>query len=438
MSWKCPECGGLNYFDSIIKCTCGYELEDSVVERTKVMLCPKCLEHSYADQDFCKKCGFNLKLYRSNPNSDIDSIGELNRDSAAPFLQLPLEFTGSWREYFRIWIVNLCLTLLTAGIFSAWAKVRKKRYFYSHTLMDGTPFQYLGQPIPILKGRVIAVIVFSAYYISSHFFTAALPYILLAGAILAPWMIIRSAAFNARYSAFRNMTFRFDGKYLDALRATCSWVLIPTLLVGIFLKWPGTTTLVMAAFGIFGVLFPWWIRRVKSFIIGHTSYGEKRGEFSATSRQFFNVYISGGLIFIPAGIFAAILAAAMLYFLDDSQFSFLAGAIPGYAGYVLVYAYIKAHGNNLVWNHTRLQGVRFKSTLLARGMAKLYLTNALAIIASLGLLTPWAVMRTLKYRVDNLQVLLEGNLSDFKGSDASAVQAVGEELGDFFDLDLSL
>src|SRR6266849_2239601 len=74
------------------------------------------------------------------------------------------EFRGCARDYFRIWAVNLCLTLLTAGIFSAWAKVRKKRYFYSNVTLDGTPFQYLGRPVPILKGRVIAVILFSVYY----------------------------------------------------------------------------------------------------------------------------------------------------------------------------------------------------------------------------------------------------------------------------------
>ena len=51
---------------------------------------------------------------------------------------LSLEFRGDAREYFRIWAVNLCLTLLTFGIFSAWAKVRKKRYFYSNTVLDGT------------------------------------------------------------------------------------------------------------------------------------------------------------------------------------------------------------------------------------------------------------------------------------------------------------
>src|SRR5437016_993839 len=37
-------------------------------------------------------------------------------------------FTGTGSEYFRIWVVNLLLTILTFGVFSAWAKVRRLQY----------------------------------------------------------------------------------------------------------------------------------------------------------------------------------------------------------------------------------------------------------------------------------------------------------------------
>ena len=70
--------------------------------------------------------------------------------------ELLLVFSGTAHAYFRVWIVNLCLTLLTLGIFFAWAKVRRKRYFYAYTTIAGTPFQYLSQPILILKGRLMA------------------------------------------------------------------------------------------------------------------------------------------------------------------------------------------------------------------------------------------------------------------------------------------
>ncbi len=35
----------------------------------------------------------------------------------------PLNFTGKGSEYFKIWIVNIALSLITLGIYSAWAKV---------------------------------------------------------------------------------------------------------------------------------------------------------------------------------------------------------------------------------------------------------------------------------------------------------------------------
>src|SRR5579862_7615912 len=81
----------------------------------------------------------------------------------------PFEFTGDAHEYFRIWIVNLALSIVTLGIYSAWAKVRTNRYFYANTWVAGAPFQYLAQPLPILKGRIIAVTVFGSYVLSGHF-----------------------------------------------------------------------------------------------------------------------------------------------------------------------------------------------------------------------------------------------------------------------------
>src|SRR5213078_3713410 len=89
--------------------------------------------------------------------------------NAAAGKRHPVEFTARAGEYFRIWIVNLALTIVTLGIYSAWAKVRKLRYFYGHTRIDGESFEYRANPIAILKGRLIAVALFAAFYAISHF-----------------------------------------------------------------------------------------------------------------------------------------------------------------------------------------------------------------------------------------------------------------------------
>ena len=371
--------------------------------------------------------------------TDLSSIStDQDADGADRPRELPLEFRGCAREYFRIWSVNLCLTLLTLGIFSAWAKVRKKRYFYAHTRLDGTPFQYLGQPLPILKGRVIAAILFALYYASTHFFSSLLPYVLAAGVLLAPWVIVRSAAFNARYSAFRNMTLRFDANYAEALKTVYAWGLIPILVVGTTFEWWGNYFAAAAAYGAFGLAFPWWLMRLKRFLVGRTSFGGLNGELSATGRQLFKVYFLGGLILMAAGLVAGLVIAGLSTSGLMTEASVVLASLPLYAAYVLSFAYIQAHGGNLVWNRTELGPLRFRSTLRGRDLAKLYLTNALAIVASVGLLIPWAVMRTLRYRAENMRFILQGELSDFAGGEGHDVRSTGAEVGEFFDLDLSL
>ncbi len=64
-----------------------------------------------------------------------------------------LEFTGTGAEYFRLWVVNAALTLLTLGIYSAWAKVRKVGYFARNTRAFGDPLHFTANPWAILRGR---------------------------------------------------------------------------------------------------------------------------------------------------------------------------------------------------------------------------------------------------------------------------------------------
>ncbi len=87
---------------------------------------------------------------------------EAREDSAEdgdsePEEELEFKFDGNGFEYFKIWIVNIVLTILTLGIYSAWAKVRNQQYFYGHTELTGTRFEYLAKPINILIGRLLVV-----------------------------------------------------------------------------------------------------------------------------------------------------------------------------------------------------------------------------------------------------------------------------------------
>src|SRR5664279_1341733 len=123
-----------------------------------------------------------------------------------------VDFTGLATEYFRVWIVSLCLSILTLGIYSAWGKVRKKRYLYAHTLFDGSAFAFTGRPVAILRGRIIAVALFGGLAVAGHFF----PLLQIAFALLlllvTPWIVVAGNRFNSHNSAYRNIRFGFDGR----------------------------------------------------------------------------------------------------------------------------------------------------------------------------------------------------------------------------------
>jgi uncharacterized membrane protein YjgN (DUF898 family) len=94
---------------------------------------------------------------------------------------------------------------------------------------------------------------------------------------------------------------------------------------------------------------------------------------------------------------------------------------------------------NLTFNATSLgESVHFVSTLKARKLAWIYFVNLLVIVVTGGLMVPWAVVRTAQYRASCLRVESAGDLESFLADVARPVGATGDQMGEFFDVDLSL
>ena len=333
------------------------------------------------------------------------------------------EFTGSTQEYFRLWIVNLLFTLVTLGVFSAWAKVRKKKYFYGNTRLDGDSLDYFAQPLAILKGRIIAVVVVLAYVFCSEIYPASQTAFWGAGILLLPWLAARSFTFNARNSAWRGVRFDFLASGGAAAK-----------------QFLGRLPLLMLTGGL---ALPWFLARIKSFVMRNQAFGTSPFNCSVSASAFYGIYIrSAGLsflLFIPVGI-----ASALLFFKNETL-----EALPGWIGlaapvglsylaYAVVYAYIQARTGNLVWNGTSVAGARFASNLGARDLAKLYLVNLLAIACSAGLLIPWAVVRAYRYRLEHFAIIADDDLVHEANPVLPRVGAAGQELGDVLNLDLGI
>jgi len=62
----------------------------------------------------------------------------------------------------------------------------------------------------------------------------------------------------------------------------------------------------------------------------------------------------------------------------------------------------------------------------------------IAIACSAGLLIPWAVIRSLRYRLANFSMIVAGSPVHLMNPSLAPVGASSQELGDFFNVDVGV
>ena len=351
---------------------------------------------------------------------------------AATQSKIPFDFQGRAGEYFGIWIVNLLLTIITVGIYTPWAKVRTKRYFYGKTFLNDASFSYLADPIAILKGWLIAVAVFIVYSVSTNFLPVLqIPFFILF-IVLLPLLVVRSLAFRARNSAWQNIRFDFKGRYWGAVKEFILWGVFANILS-------------------LGLLFPYVQFRQTRFILENSGYGKSDFEFKANTSDFYIVYLIVlgimtlfGLLIAGAGAGVGFMTELPAEATAEEKYEQIAMTsqiviMPlMMLMYFFIFAYIQSRLGNIIWSNVQIKDNGMESTLRARDLMWIYFTNILAIIVSFGLLIPWAKVRMTKYRMDKLQLIPAGNLDQFLQAERNHVNALGEEMGDVFDIDIGI
>jgi len=329
--------------------------------------------------------------------------------------QYPMQFTGTGGEYFVIWIVNIALTLVTFGIYSAWAKVRTLRWFYGHTLLDNQAFSYLASPIQILRGRLIAVAALVGYNVAVSFAPKLAIVLLLLFFALLPWIVVTSLRFHARQSAYRGLRFDFTGTVGEAAR----------IYIGLQLLIPFTL----------GLILPYIAYRQVKFIAGNTVYGQTAARYEGSLKPFWGVYlVSFALVLLPF----ALMGYAAFHQKAASVGLLAAGFVALYLMIPVVSAMIQARMANLLYNGTVMGPVSFASSQRARDLIWIYLSNLVLIALTVGIFIPWAKVRLARYRAERLTVAGPQELGGFVAGQHQASTATGSEMADLLDLNLGL
>jgi len=323
--------------------------------------------------------------------------------------QLGFEFRGDGTEYFKIWIVNVLLTIVTLGIYSAWAKVRNNRYFYSNLFLDGSNFRYLADPMAIFKGRVIAIIALIIYSIVFSVFPPLGIALGIALFFAIPYFVNKSLAFNHRMSAYKNIQFRFSASYGESFMVQYIWPLL------------GMLTL--------GILMPLALQKMHEYLVKNSSYGTTQFDYTANTKDYFFIVLTvlgvGLMLGLPTwGLIAAVP--------DLAPLAFLIGVLV-YFGIIL---FVMSSLINLFYSNVVIQEHGFSAKVTMAELAAVLLANAFFSVITLGLYAPAAKVRMVRYISSRIVMDALGSLDDFSAAEKENVSALGEEFGEVFDFGL--
>jgi uncharacterized membrane protein YjgN (DUF898 family) len=144
----------------------------------------------------------------------------------------PLEFTGGGGEYFRIWIVNILLSILTLGFYTPFARRRTARYFYANTYVAASPLEFTAPMRKMLFGFLLFFGIYVAFNIASETGQeTTVSLFLLAGAALAPYLWGSAMRFRLSATRWKGVRLQFTAPWAEVYKA--AWPLFALALVWI-------------------------------------------------------------------------------------------------------------------------------------------------------------------------------------------------------------
>lgn len=343
---------------------------------------------------------------------------------------LDFQFKGNAKEWFGIWIVNLLLSIVTIGIYSAWAKVRSKKYFYGNTFVGGRNFDYHATGGQILKGRLIVIAAIVVFQIILTILPVVGLILSLGLILLFPWLITRAMVFNARVSSFSYVRFDFVGTYG---RATLVYLLYP----------------ILCTLTLFTTL-PILDRTTTRFTIDNHRLGTSEFKMDAPLSAFYKAAGLALLWVAAVGVAASLTIGSAMFLtpenlmaLGDDPTAVMSIMMTFYAvffiGFIPAGFIYQALTRNVIYNSTTLSGGHtLRSNVNATNLFWIALSNLVVVVLTLGLMLPWAQVRVARYLSDHTGVELGCSLDEFIGTEQEKATALGDAYSDIEGIELGL
>ncbi|TAL18121.1 MAG: DUF898 domain-containing protein [Aquabacterium sp.] len=386
-------------------------------------------------------------------------------DNSPRYFQI--DFTGSGSEYFRIWIVNLLLTIVTLGLYAPWAKVRKLKYFYGNTHVGGHTLDFHGSPKRMLRGYLLVGAMFLAVNVSGRISPIAGGVAIVLMVCLWPALVRASLQFRLANTSWRGMRFRFSGTMADAYKA----FLLPMLVfaaffvvVGLLAPHPGGIgpdgepiapaapdpllgqLMAILTLAFYGVM-PYFWYRLKRYQHDHYGFAQLQTKLRAGAGSFYKLFLKSLGVLVLCGLVFGVLVA--IGGMGGAIFGRGPGAIIAMIPFFILgavllqavpYPYFVSRMQNLLWSSTGSNLIRFKSELPFKAFFLLTLKNWFLTVLTLGFYWPFAAIATTRMKLQAMSIHTRVDL-DALASEARAKgnqDASGDVAADLFGIDFGL
>ncbi|WP_313080807.1 YjgN family protein [Pulveribacter sp.] len=386
----------------------------------------------------------------------------------------PLRFTGSGGGYFRVWIVNVLLSILTLGLYTPWARRRTAQYFYGHSLVAGSALEFTAQQRRMVVGFIAVALLTLAYKLAAQTGQdLAVGLLLLGGALLSPLIWGSAMRFRLGNTRWRGVRLAFNASWREVYLA--SWpvfaLALVVLAVGVGLqllapdmpdegrRLPIVTAPMWGLVALGLVLAVLCVIRLeynyRSLLVRRASVGQEAGRLKLRYRDFVWLWLATLAVFIVSALVLSAVLAAVL----GGSWALLKSLVPAQAGVGAVLlivaamvlgllllvlataparAYREAALFRLTWNHTGVSGIaRFKCNLGAGSFVLLRLRNALLTLLTLGLYRPFARVSEYRMKLQSVTVHVKGGVDQVAGRLVrQQAGGIGDALADAAGLDL--
>ncbi len=394
-----------------------------------------------------------------------------------------LEFSGSGGEYFRVWIVNLLLTIVTLGLYTPFARRRTAQYFYGHTLVAGSPLEFTAQQRKMVFGFLLLVVLYGGFNLASNTGQdTVVSVFLLVGALLAPWFWGSAMRFRLGATRWRGVRLQFAAKWSEVYRASwpifaiaATWIatgfVAGALVTGTAPgavppgslprgPWPAFSWVVLAL-GLLALVitFLCLIRlefNYKSLLVSRAYIGEQRGRWKPEYRDFVRIWLAtlgvlllGAVAVAVLALVAGLLAGGIGAMLEHkSRLGVLAtiamvvvGVLALLLGLILASAPARAFREarmfQLVWSNVGVSDIaRFKCNLRARRYVMLRVKNIVLSLLTLGFYRPFARVSEYRMKTESVTLHVKGGLDQLVGQLVLQQGGVGDAVADAVGLDL--